>query len=240
MRKRLPAVAVLSSGGIESGTLLADLSEKHTAVYPVYIRCGLIWETMEIYWLRRFLRALKGRRIPLSRKSGTGLQPVRVLSLPMQDLYGPHWSLTGHRVPDGRSEDASVYLPGRNLILISKAAVFCGMKRIDTLVLGHLKGNPFPDSTRRFLNTLQRSIAQALDMRFSILTPYRNNSKAMVIRKARRLPLHLTFSCMRPGERDHCGDCNKCTERRNAFRKAGIPDQTVYRGDQQPGTLRAR
>jgi 7-cyano-7-deazaguanine synthase len=26
----------------------------------------------------------------------------------------------------------------------------------------------------------------------------------------------------------HCGNCNKCRERREAFRDAGVPDRTRY------------
>jgi 7-cyano-7-deazaguanine synthase len=38
----------------------------------------------------------------------------------------------------------------------------------------------------------------------------------------------LTFSCLAPQGRRHCGRCNKCAERKRAFRQAGIPDPTKY------------
>lgn len=91
--------------------MLAELAKRYRRVYPVYIRQGLAWERAELRHLRRYLRAV-------------GLGPLTVLELPVRDLYGRHWSLTGRRAPGARTADAAVFLPGRNLMLLSKAAVF--------------------------------------------------------------------------------------------------------------------
>ena len=48
----------------------------------------------------------------------------------------------------------------------------------------------------------------------------------------RGYPLELTFSCMAPVNDGHCGACNKCEERRIAFRDANMVDPTDYH--QQP------
>lgn len=42
------------------------------------------------------------------------------------------------------------------------------------------------------------------------------------------VPLALTPSCMSPSPDGHCGACNKCRERREAFRLAGVEDPTAY------------
>ena len=36
-----------------------------------------------------------------------------------------------------------------------------------------------------------------------------------------------TWSCYKGGK-FHCGKCGTCTERREAFELAGVPDPTVY------------
>jgi len=42
-------------------------------------------------------------------------------------------------------------------------------------------------------------------------------------------PLHITWSCYEIGSPGlHCGSCNGCHRRRNAFKTAGIPDRTRY------------
>jgi 7-cyano-7-deazaguanine synthase in queuosine biosynthesis len=43
------------------------------------------------------------------------------------------------------------------------------------------------------------------------------------------LALELTFSCINPKGYEHCGDCNKCTERKKAFFAAGVFDKTRYK-----------
>ena len=37
----------------------------------------------------------------------------------------------------------------------------------------------------------------------------------------------LTYSCYK-GHEKHCGKCGTCTERKESFEQAGIPDPTKY------------
>ena len=53
-------------------------------------------------------------------------------------------------------------------------------------------------------------------------------NKQQVMAAARGVPLELTFSCISPVRGLHCGRCNKCAERRAAFRDAGLTDRTAY------------
>jgi 7-cyano-7-deazaguanine synthase len=55
-----------------------------------------------------------------------------------------------------------------------------------------------------------------------VIAPFRELSKTQVVRRGRRLPLHLTFSCLSPRQDRHCGRCNKCAERRRALGEAGM------------------
>ena len=52
-----------------------------------------------------------------------------------------------------------------------------------------------------------------------------------MIARGKNLPLHLTFSCIRPVDGMHCGECNKCAERRKGFADAGVRDLTRYATD---------
>jgi 7-cyano-7-deazaguanine synthase len=212
------SVAVLVSGGVDSCILLVEMAQRYASVIPLYIRNGLFWEEAELYWLKRFLNAVRH----------PSLRPLQILELPMADVYQNHWSLTGLAIPDHESAWTDVYLPGRNLILLSKAAVFCALNRIQAIALGSLVTNPFADSSSRFFSGLQRIIEQALNTRLDILIPFARRKKAVVLRLGRTLPLHLTFSCLSPQGYEHCGTCTKCAERIAAFAEAGLPDRTTY------------
>jgi 7-cyano-7-deazaguanine synthase len=214
-------VGVLVSGGLDSAVLVGTLA-RHRRVHPLYVRCGLSWEAAEQALLRRFLAALRGRR-------DLRIAPLVRLDLPLRPLYGArHWSVSGRGVPGARAALASNYLPGRNLLLASLAAVHCARHRIPTIALALLADNPFPDATSAFLAGMGRVASQALDARLAVRAPFRRLAKAAVIRRGRDLPLALTLSCARPRGLRHCGACTKCAERRHAFADAGVPDPTPY------------
>jgi 7-cyano-7-deazaguanine synthase len=94
--------------------------------------------------------------------------------------------------------------------------------------LGPLKSNPFPDSTPAFYVAYEALFNQALGGELQILRPLEQLTKGEVMQLGRDLPLELTFSCLQPVDGLHCGRCNKCAERRRAFREAGLEDPTRY------------
>ncbi|MBU6430433.1 MAG: 7-cyano-7-deazaguanine synthase, partial [Cyanobacteria bacterium REEB65] len=148
--------------------------------------------------------------------------------LPMADLLGAHWSMQGAAVPDQHSEDAAVYLPGRNLLLLAKAAVLAVELQAEGIALGTLGGNPFSDATAEFRSAMGAVCSQALAWPIEVIAPFAAMSKQAVLELGRQLPLELTFSCLAPQGLDPCGACNKCAERQRAFAEAGIPDRTPY------------
>ncbi len=219
-RPTTTAAAVLLSGGLDSAILCVELLRQFGRVVPIYIRSGLRWETAELGSVRRYLAAVKTER----------LGELVVLDEPIADVYGTHWSTTGASVPDAATADEAVYLPGRNLLLIVKAAVWCRLREIQTLALGSLGSNPFPDSTPEFFTALECLLNQALCGRLELLRPYDRLHKTEVLLRGKELPLHLTFSCINPIDGRHCGSCNKCAERKKGFVDAGLVDLTTYCG----------
>jgi 7-cyano-7-deazaguanine synthase len=211
-------VAVLVSGGIESAILCVDLLREFRRVHPLYVRFGLRWEAVELACLRQYLDAVER----------PGLSPLEVLDAPVGDIYGRHWSVGGPAVPDAASPDEAVYLPGRNLLFISKAAVWCRLRNVERLALGCLGTNPFPDSTPEFFQQMETVVNQAMEGRLRILRPFDRMHKHEVLERGAGLPLQFTFSCLSPVDGRHCGRCNKCAERRNGFRTAHRFDPTSY------------
>ncbi len=212
------AVAVLASGGLDSAILVAHLAGEGSEVTPIYVRFGLAWEDVESRHLKRFLASLPPSNI----------NSLIVLDLPVADIYGPHWSMTGQDVPDDDSPDEAVYLPGRNLLLLAKSSVWCALNGVPTIALGTLAANPFPDADREFFTGFATLAGRALDRPLAVATPFAGRSKREVLEVGRQLALDLTFSCIAPRSERHCGRCNKCAERQLAFRDLGIADPTVY------------
>lgn len=146
----------------------------------------------------------------------------------MDDVAPQHWSVTGRGVPGYEAPLLSNYIIGRNLTLITKAAVFCAYHRIGELAMAPLEANPFPDARPEFFSALADAIALGVGLRIRIRTPFLGLTKAKLIRRARDLPLQLTLSCARPRGLLHCGRCTKCAERVEAFRQARLADPTRY------------
>jgi len=210
-------ISVLASGGLDSSVLIAKLAAD-AEVFPIYVRCGFAWEDMELKGLQSFVDALRNPNV----------RQTTVLSAPASVLYGNHWSVTGARVPAADEPDQNTYLPGRNILLISLAAIWGSTHGVSRIAIGSLGGNPFPDATPEFFGSFARSLSMGQTHEVTIDAPLRGFHKEDLIKQFKDLPLELTLTCMAPKDGRHCGQCNKCFERQQAFLKAGVVDRTVY------------
>ena len=224
--------AVLCSGGLDSVVLLAHEHEAALAaggspahVRPIYVSSSLAWEGAERRCAEQVLAAppFAGRLGPLAR-----------LDCPIGDTYArTHWALRG-TPPAYATADEEVYLVGRNVTLLAKAATWCAVNGIGRLALGLLRGNPFPDATPVFFAAMERALSLGLAHDVRIAAPLRALGKAEVVALGRSLgvPFELTLSCMSPvpdgSSVVHCGRCSKCRERLQAFDEAGLADPADY------------
>jgi 7-cyano-7-deazaguanine synthase len=194
-------------------------------VQPVYVGVGLAWEIGEAAMVERLLAApaFAGKVLPLLR-----------LEFTMRDVYPPtHWAIRGVP-PTYDTPDEDVYLTGRNLVLLTKAAVVATRNGAHRIALAALAGNPFPDARPAFFSAMATALSLGLDHDIEIVTPFLSWDKERVIRRGVELgvPLELTLSCMNPLPYEplprHCGVCSKCRERREAFGASGVHDPSTY------------
>jgi len=221
---------VLFSGGLDSAVLAADALADGPA-HALHVSVGFAWEAEELAMAARLFAhpPFAGR-----------IEPPVGLRFDMLDVFPPtHWAVRGEP-PAFDTPDEDVYLDGRNVILLSKAAVYAARTNggrgapeasVTRLLLGTLADNPFPDASPAFLSATAQSFSLGLGIPIRVETPFATLHKSDVIRRgvALGVPLALTLSCMQPKDGMHCGRCSKCRERRDAFREAGVEDLTVYR-----------
>ena len=211
--------AVLFSAGLDSA-VLAAVEARNGRVHPIYVSCGLAWEAQELEAVDRLLAT----------PAFDGVSPIARLTFPARDLYpSTHWALTGHP-PAFDTPDEDVYLAGRNVMLLSKAAIHCARNSVHRIALATLANNPFPDATPEFFAALGRALSLGLDHEIEVATPFASLHKNDVVKLGVELgvPLALTLSCMNPQAGKHCGLCSKCRERRDAFHEAEVEDRTEY------------
>jgi 7-cyano-7-deazaguanine synthase len=217
--------AVLFSAGLDSAVLLAEEAARGE-VQPVYVSTGLVWESAE--------RDMVGRLLASPAFAGVR-RPLASLTVDMRDVYASsHWAIAGD-APAYHTPDEDVYLVGRNIVLLGKAAVHCAAAGLGRIVLGTLAHNPFPDATPEFRAAMTEALTLGLGSPIQIDAPYADVGKAEVVRRgiALHIPFELTLSCMQPILEEgtmarHCGTCSKCRERHEAFLQAKAEDPTIY------------
>jgi 7-cyano-7-deazaguanine synthase len=211
-------IGLLLSGGLDSAILLGHLLQRARPVRPFYIQSRLVWQREELQAVKRLLQAM----------SSPQLQELGLLELPLADVYDDHWAVTGRHTPGAESPDEAVYLPGRNVLLTIKAALWCQLHGVEELALAVLGTSPFADAKPGFFEQFQAVLNCAGPAQIRIVYPFARMGKREVMQSGRDLPLGLTFSCIAPVEGLHCGKCNKCAERQAAFRMLGVEDPTPY------------
>ena len=141
------------------------------------------------------------------------------------------------RCPGYEEPDETVYIPGRNIILITLAAIWCSLNNVNRIVIGSLAGNPFPDATPEFRQSIAATNSMGLAHDIEVDAPLSGMHKEELLAMNNpHLPLHLTLTCGNPhrvgnGNVEsviHCGSCNKCRERHEAYIDANINDDTRY------------
>ncbi len=220
----MSGTAVLTSGGMDSCVLLAMTAMQGRA-WPIYVESGMPWEAAELIALDNFIAA----------SGNTNIAPVTRLALPVRRLYGDdHWTMRADGAPEYNAPDEDVYIPGRNIILITLASIWCSLNGVERISIGSLSGNPFPDATPEFFKSLASACSSGLAHKVSVETPLRGMHKDELLeRYGASLPLELTLTCSNPsileeGSILHCAACNKCRERHEAFVAAGVRDNTDY------------
>ena len=125
------------------------------------------------------LRASRGKRRSwqaverlLATAPFAALAPLARLTFPARDLYpATHWALTG--TPAGfDTPDEDVYLTGRNVMLLSKAAIHCAQPDRPSDRDGPLATIPFPMRRRSSSRHARRTLSLGLDHDIEIDAPF--------------------------------------------------------------------
>lgn len=130
------------------------------------------------------------------------------------------------------------YVPARNAVLLALLAGFAEVVGASNLVIGAnvQDYSGYPDCRSEFLRAFGRAIrmgtrAGTLGADLGVHAPLLHLSKAGIVRLgvSLGLDLALTLSCYDPPSASmHCGRCDACRLRRQAFCEAGVADPSCY------------
>ncbi len=214
-------VVALISGGLDSAVLLADLLHKGHPVTALSCDYGARHNRRELTCAASLCRAAGVTR------------HVAKLDF-MGRLFRSSLLKGGGDLPSGRYDAATMrqtVVPFRNGVMLAVAAGLAESIGARGVAIAAHGGDHaiYPDCRDSFLRRMGEAMRLGTYARIKLHYPYVSRSKADLVKLGARLGVDFaaTWSCY-AGRRLHCGVCGTCRERRAAFRRAGLPDPTIY------------
>ena len=210
---------IIYSGGLDSTTLLYE--EQESIALAVTFDYGSNHAARERACARHHCALL-------------GIEHL-VIELGFMGQYFESSLLSGaEAIPDGNYDDSNMHstvVPFRNGIMLSIACGLAESRGHKRVLIANQGGDHaiYPDCRPEFVGAMDAAMQAGTYEGVTLVAPYTDISKADIVRRGARLGIDYgeTYSCYRGGEH-HCGTCGTCTERREAFLEAGIPDPTQY------------
>jgi 7-cyano-7-deazaguanine synthase len=224
---------VLSSGGLDSTTVMAIAIAEGYEIYSLSFRYGQR-HVIELEAARKVAKVL-------------GAEKHLVMDIDLGKFGGS--ALTADMaVPKGRDEGdiekeiPVTYVPARNTIFLAYALAWAELLKASAIFVGlnAVDYSGYPDCRPEYIEAFQKMAHLATkagvegkwDMK--IRAPLLHMSKGEIIRKGIELGLDYgdTHSCYDPSpEGKACGECDSCLLRKKGFREAGIRDPITYPPD---------
>lgn len=207
------------SGGMDSTTMLHEFA--HRIALAITFNYGSNHNAREIECARYNCALL-------------GIELI-VVDMPfVGELFESSLLSGADAIPEGNYDDdnmKSTVVPFRNGIMLSVAAGMAESRGLKHVMMANHGGDHaiYPDCRRGFVDAMSAAIAEGTYDHITILAPYTDITKTDIARRGAALGIDYshTYSCYKGGEK-HCGRCGTCSERRQAFADANIPDPTDY------------
>ena len=227
--KKIKAV-VLSSGGLDSSTVMAMAADQRFEIYSLSFSYG-----------QRHAFELKAAE---KVAAAVGVKQHLVIRVDLKPIGGS--ALTDDiAVPQARSESDMAqaipvtYVPARNTIFLSYALAWAEVLESWDIFIGvnAVDYSGYPDCRPEYIQAFETMANLATKTaiegkgRFRIHTPLIDLTKAQIIQAGTALGVDygITHSCYDPTDSGlACGACDSCILRRNGFADAGIADPTPY------------
>ena len=221
---------VLSSGGLDSTTVIAIAQDQGYAVYSLSF----------FYGQRHAFELGAARKVA----DVLGVARHLVADVDLKQIGGS--ALTDDiEVPKGREEAIMeqeipvTYVPARNTIFLSYALAWAEVLGASDIFIGvnAVDYSGYPDCRPEYIEAYERMANLATKAgvegrtRLRIQTPLLHMTKARIIQTGVALGVDygLTHSCYDPSpEGLACGACDSCLLRKKGFAEAGVPDPTPY------------
>ena len=158
--------------------------------------------------------------------------PIKVINMScLREIFVGVTSLCDRSIEMTSAFTQPIVVPFRNAIFLSVAVSYAasiGAKKVFYGAQGS-DASFYPDCKEEFYKSFEQTACLGTEMKIQIEAPFSSIPKSELIKigKALAVPFQLTWSCYLDKEK-HCGKCESCVNRKNAFKEAGIVDPTEY------------
>jgi len=158
--------------------------------------------------------------------------PIKLIDLSsLKKIFRGVTSLCDEDIPMTSKFSQPIIVPFRNAIFLSIAVAYAASINAARIFYGAQGSDePFyPDCRREFYKSFEAAAKLGTDLDITIEAPFSDMPKSEIIKLGSSfgVPFDLTWSCYLNGPK-HCGKCEACVNRKNAFAEAKIPDPTEY------------
>ena len=217
---------VVFSGGVDSVCTCAFLKPKYQ-LYGISFSYGQR-ANQEINMAKKFAKIV-------------GLKEHKIVDISfMKELYGKTNVLTDQKRKIPKKFEYSIVVPIRNAVFLSIASAWAYTLNASLVAYGaHTGDTHYPDCRPSFSRKLQSAFNQGevdgiksgIRKEIEIWSPYKGGlSKSALLKIGYEKfgdSIFKTWSCY-VNKKYHCGECESCNNRKNAFNKAKIQDKTKY------------
>jgi 7-cyano-7-deazaguanine synthase len=222
---------ILVSGGIDSSTVLAMLTEQNWEIYALSFN----------YHQRNAVELLKIKELI----QNFPVKSHKIITLDLRAFGGS--ALTDDAIAVPKYHSASelgsdipfTYVPARNTIFLSHAVAYAEVIESDNIFTGfHINDYAnYPDCRPQYIKAFEvmANLATSRGVsgnKLTIQTPLIGLTKAEIISEGlkRNIDYSKTISCYDPSvDGLSCGTCHACLLRQEAFEANGIKDPVTYK-----------
>jgi 7-cyano-7-deazaguanine synthase len=214
-------VVLILSGGMDSTTLLYELLAENKGVFAVSFDYGQKHKK-ELDYASKTCKKLKVNH--------------KIFQLDVLNEIAPS-ALTREEweVPEGHYTEENMkqtVVPNRNMIFLSLATAYAIDIGAAKVFYGAHAGDHeiYPDCRKEFVEAMQQAVLLCDWVQVELIAPYLDIDKGDIVIHGEELGVDysLTWTCYK-GMDKACGKCGSCTERLEAFEKAGIKDPIEYK-----------
>ena len=204
---------LLLSGGIDSTTLLAKLSNENYEVVAVSFNYGQK-HVIELNYAKK-----NAEKYSVKKHHIVELDKILFNSSALVNREVEIATYHNNKLPQGQ---VNAYVPFRNLLFISSALSLAESMNINEVYLAFNSDDKanFWDCSTEFVERINK--ISSSNTSIQIKTPFINLSKTEVVKLSRQLnvDLNYTITCYQPNEETECGVCLSCVTKQKALENA--------------------